>query len=207
MEGMFNSAEQAIHVAYLVMSVDARQPNAFAQMLRHVLEELPSRTTKQEAMLEYLGGAHSSDYIDPAESLTMDEYRGQCAQITDRIRNVLPGPECYAVWSRWGVRTGPEGEKSVGVQGLAEYCAPLLRIGEIEAIQALVYGRTNERWRRQGLSYEEIAKAYSISVKTLRLAAATIRTTAESLENRAIQRLSPEWERDGLIAVGEKSYS
>jgi hypothetical protein len=206
MEGMFKSAEQAIHIAYLVMSVEPRQPNALAQMLRHVLEDMPDRTKKQDAMLEYLGGARSSDYIDPSERLTMDEYRGQCAAITDRIRNTLPGPECFAVWSRWGVLTGDAGEKSMGVKGLSAYCAPMLRIENVTVIQALVYGRTNERWRRSGLSYEDISKEFSISVKTLRLAATTIKATAESLENRAVQRLSPEWERDGLLTVKEKSY-
>lgn len=207
MEGMFKSAEQAIHVAYLVLSVEPRQPNALAQMLRHVLEEMPDRTKKQDAMLEYLGGARSGDYIDPAERLTMDEFRGQCASIADRISNTLPGPECFAVWARWGVMTGETGEKSLGVRGLANYCTPMLRVTDITAIQALIYGRTNERWRMHGLSYAEISKECSISVKTLRLAMATIKATAESLETRAIQRLSPTWERDGLLTTKENSYA
>jgi hypothetical protein len=206
MDGMFKSAEQAIHVAFLVMSVPARQPNALAQMLRHVLEEMPDRTKRQDAMLEYLGGSRNGDYVAPGDRLTMDEFRGQCAAIVDRIRKTLPGPECVAVWSRWGVMTGPEGEKTMGVAGLTEYCRPLLRITDVIAIQALIYGRTNERWRAQGLSYDEIAKACSISVKTLRLAAATIKATAESLENMACARLTPEWERDGLLTAKEKSY-
>lgn len=207
MEGMFKTAEQAIHVAFLVLSVEPRQPNALAQMLRHVLEEMPDRTKKQDAMLAYLGGTHSGDYVDPAERLTMDEFRGQCASIADRISNTLPGPECYAVWARWGIMTGDAGEKSMGVKGLASYCAPMLRVTDITAIQALIYGRTNERWRIHGLSYAEISKERSISVKTLRLAMATIKATAESLENRAVQRLTPDWERDGLLTVKENSYA
>lgn len=205
MDGMYSCAEQAIHIAYLVMSVEPRQPNALAQMLRHVLEDMPYRTKKQEAMLEYLGGSPDSDYVDPSERLTMDEFRGQCASITDRVRKVLPGPELHAVWARWGILTGAGNEKSEGVRGLANYCKPLIRITNKEAIQALVYGQTNSRWRAQGLSYEDIAKEYTISVKTLRNAAAIIKATAHSLEQMACDRLTPDWERDGLLTVREKS--
>ena len=168
MDGMYSCAEQAIHIAYLVMSVEPRQPNALAQMLRHVLEDMPYRTKKQEAMLEYLGGSPDSDYVDPSERLTMDEFRGQCASITDRVRKVLPGPELFAVWARWGVLTGAGNEKSEGVRGLSKYCEPLIRITSKEAIQALVYGQTNSRWRAHGLSYEDISAIVGAPESTVR---------------------------------------
>lgn len=206
-DALFGSVEQALHISFLVLSMEARQKAPLAQMLRRVLEELPYLTKAQAKMLEYLGGATACDYVSEADRLSMDEFRGQCAMVADQVEKVLPGPEAQAVWLRWGITTGSEGEKTKGVLGMQKYISPLLRISDVESIQALLYGRTNERWRTAGLSYEDISKARGISVASLRRAAAIINSTTRALEEMAVNRLRPTWERDGLVEESQTEFA
>lgn len=194
-DAIFQSAGQALHVSFLIMSVEARQKNVLRMALIQIIEsvELPSARLKD--WLSQLRGI-STGSVNFA-GLDSYEVRAQCAMVAQVVHDHLPGPERDVVWARYGHQV----DRAKGVKGLSEYIKPQLPIGDMIAIQALLYGHFAPHMRDKGLSYADINKSQGIHIKTLKRASTAIAGTAKVLEDMAIARLTPMFERDGLIAA------
>lgn len=191
-DAIFKTTSQAVRVAFLIMSVEARQKNAFRMVLMRIIEsvELPSARLKAwYKELQGSPGAVNFDGLDPYE------VRAQMAMITKAVEHHLPGPERDVIWAKHAQQK----ERGEGVQGLSQYLAPQLPIDDIIAIQALIYGQFHPKFRDTGLSYKDINEQRGIHVKTLKRATAIISKTSETLEQMAFARLTPMFERDGLV--------
>lgn len=193
MDSVFQTTGQALHVSYLIMSVEARQKNSLRQALIQIIEGVEEPSPRLKAWLEQLRGVSSGTVnfggLDPYE------VRAQCAMVTQAVKDHLPGPERDVIWCRYGFQL----ERSGGVRGLGDYVLPQMTFGDKVAIHALVYGHFCPQMRSKGLSLQEISKERNIHTKTLRRAATIIGNTARILENMAVERLTPMFERDGLV--------
>lgn len=191
-EPIFTSVGQALSVSFLIMSVEARQKNAFRLVLMRIIESVEQPSARLRAWYRDLQGEQGTvnfDGLDPYE------VRGQCAMVTRSVYDHLPAPERDAVWARYGQQK----EKGEGVVGFARYVRPQLTIADEIAIRALVYGLFDPVQRKKGLSYQEISSERGIHVKTLKRANAVIAGTADILLGMAQERLAPMFQRDGLV--------
>ncbi|HEY8606617.1 MAG TPA: hypothetical protein VIM12_05825 [Noviherbaspirillum sp.] len=205
-EPIFQTTGQALAVSFLIMSVEARQKNAFRLVLMRIIESVEQPTAKLRAWYKELQGeAGTVNFagLDPYE------VRGQCAMVTRAVADHLPAPERDAVWARYGQQK----EKGDGVQGLSQYFAPQLTITDDIAIRALVYGYFDSSKRKPfdpkknvgGLSYQEISEQRDIHIKTLHRANAIISRTSNILLGMAEARLTPMFQRDGLVSFERES--
>ncbi|MDB6119305.1 MAG: sigma-70, region 4 family protein, partial [Verrucomicrobiaceae bacterium] len=99
-DAIFRSTGQALHVSFLIMSVEARQKNALRMALIQIIEAVEHLTTKQESWLKQLRGDASGTVN--FGGLDAYEVRAQCAMVTTAVRDHLPGPERDVVWARYG---------------------------------------------------------------------------------------------------------
>lgn len=193
-EPIFQSVGQALSVSFLIMSVEARQKNAFRLVLMRIIESVEQPTARLRAWYQELQGEPGTVNF---AGLDPYEVRGQCAMVTRAVADHLPAPERDAIWARYSQQT----ERAAGVAGLAQYVAPLLTFKDEVAVRALVYGYCEPSMRKKGLSYQEISEERGIHVKTLKRANTVIAATFHTLEDMAKKRLTPMFERDGLVAV------
>jgi hypothetical protein len=197
MQAIFQNTGQALHVSFLIMSIEARQKNSLRQALIQIIESVELPSARLKSWLEQLRGV-SSGTVNFA-GLDPYEVRAQCAMVTQVVRDHLPGPERDAVWARYSNQV----ERGAGVIGIGDYVRPQLPFGDEIAIRALVYAHFQPDLRDRGLSYQEISKERGIHTKTLKRATVIIANTTRILENMAVERLTPMFERDGLIESDE----
>lgn len=183
------------------MAHEARQGEPFRRALLQVMEAIEHPTRVQREWMEQLRGIGTGDRTVNFSGLTSDEIRAQCALITQSVHDHLPGPERFAIWARYAYQA----QKGAGIQGLASYIRPQLSIGDEIAICALLYGHVMPNQREKGFSYPEISKDRGIPVITLRRSAAIIGQTARTLEQIAIERLTPMFEGHGVVEIPDKS--
>lgn len=193
MQAIFQTTGQALHVAFLIMSIEARQKNSLRQALIQIIESVELPSARLKAWLEQLRGV-SSGTVNFA-GLDSYEVRAQCAMVTQVVRDHLPGPERDVIWARYS----NQAERGAGVIGIGEYVRPQLPFGDEIAIRALVYAHFQPELRDRGLSYQAISKERGIHTRTLKRATAIIVNTTKLLENMAVERLTPMFERDGLV--------
>ncbi|QVN19283.1 hypothetical protein [Burkholderia pyrrocinia] len=67
-----------------------------------------------------------------------------------------------------------------------------------DAIMALIAGHSQARQRQDGLSYRAISEETHITVRTLERNAQIIRKRLIGLEQQAVQRLTPLFERNNV---------
>lgn len=194
-DAIFTSTGQAIHTSFLIMSLEVQAKTAFRQVLMRIIEAVELPSARLKAWYKELQGSPGTvnfDGLDPYE------VRAQCAMVTSAVKNHLPDPERDVIWAKHGYQV----ERGNGVQGWADYVAPQLTIEDTDVIKGLIYGHFHPELRKSGLSYDDISKLKSIHVKTLKRATSIIAKASDKMEQRAFDRLTPMFERDGLVELG-----
>lgn len=98
-QAIFESAGQAVHVAFLIMAQDAKQDAPLRAALIRAMESI-RLSGKQRAWLDELRGAASGN-INFA-GLDGNEVRAQCAMVTQAVKNRLPLPEMWVLQAKFG---------------------------------------------------------------------------------------------------------
>jgi hypothetical protein len=209
---IFQSTEQALHVSFLVTSLPPRQKQQFRLALIQILESVGRLDRRQAAFLDYLYGNSSGTIC--FDGLTGHEVRAQCGMVVATVADHLLEPERNAVWIRYArgvpaqpARAGraadpgipPSMEWKRGVFGMATYLRPTLNISSRETIMALIAAHAFPHQRERQFSYTKISKECEVPVRTLERAAFTIRKRLRELEQQAVQRLKPLFERHELV--------
>ncbi|CAJ0698761.1 hypothetical protein [Ralstonia holmesii] len=194
MTAMFNDTTQALHVSYLVLSLPPRQKAPFRNMLIQLLEAIEFPTAAQERWLAELRGVAGP--FDP-DRLTMDEFRAQCAMVTDAARTRLPAPEYAAILARFG--HGPE--KLQGCKRLAVFAR---RSSGLTALTLLLemtirHYLSKEERAREDLTFRALGERHHVSKDKVFRAAKWMEQNFRSLENLALARLEPKFISHGLI--------
>ncbi|WP_197328689.1 hypothetical protein [Ralstonia syzygii] len=207
--------EHALHVSFLVTSLPPRQKAQFRLALIQILEGVGHLDRRQAEFLDYLYGGSASSSIC-FDGLTGEEIRAQCAMVVSSAKSHLLTPERNAIFLRYAcgmpARPGSAGcaadagmppsmEWKQAMVGLRTYLRPSLTLSCGEAILALLAGHSRPKERQEGLSYKEISDATRVSVRTLERNAHIIRKRLRGLEQQAVLRLTPLFERDGVIAT------
>ncbi|MFC7514579.1 hypothetical protein ACFQUU_06145 [Herbaspirillum sp. GCM10030257] len=200
-EPIFTSTGQALSVSFLIMSVEARQKNAFRLVLMRIIESVEEPSARLRAWYKELQGEPGTVNF---AGLDPYEVRGQCAMVAREVQDHLPAPERDVVWR------STDSKK----RRAREYSASLATSGRSSPLLtrlpcALVYGYFDSNLRKPkdekknigGLSYQEISEERGIHVKTLKRANSIIAGTSNILMEMAHERLTPMFLRDGLIRM------
>lgn len=96
---IFQTTGDALFVSFLIMSIEPRQDSPLRKALIRFMQELDNPTKGQRQWLEQLIGERSGN-VNFA-GLSPDEVRGQCAMVTQTVKDHLPAPEMHVIHARY----------------------------------------------------------------------------------------------------------
>ncbi|ALR35971.1 hypothetical protein LV28_25275 [Pandoraea pnomenusa] len=197
MNEAFQDTRQALHVAYLVLSLPPRQKAPFRNMLIRILEAIDRPTKAQETWLNELRGPQSE--FDP-ERLTLEEFRAQCAMITDAARTRLPSPEYAAVLARFAHGD----EKVAGINTLAVWSRKSSGITAVGLLRDLAAWNYLPRTQREGASIRDLADRHKVTKDKAFRAAKWMAGRFTELENLAVARLESGFVLHGVVPAANR---
>jgi hypothetical protein len=183
---IFSSVQQALHFSFLMETLPVTQKSSMQTMIDRMLEEM-GIVQEREIVTINFGG------------LSAIEIRGQCAMVRGVVIHHLPQPEADAIHARYASQT----LKASGVRGVRDYSQPLLSTSGDLPTLAMAWSLFATVKQRDGLSTQKIADEFGLGKSTVAKDVLSIRRTARMLENRAIERLTPLFERSGLMGDSE----
>jgi hypothetical protein len=101
MGAIFESTGQALHVSFLVMAHEARQGTPLRRALLRIMEAIEHPTKAQQLWMDQLRGTEDGARTVDFSGLSPDEVRGQCAMVTQTVRDHLPEAEMHCVCARY----------------------------------------------------------------------------------------------------------
>lgn len=220
---IFKSIHQALHVSFLVMSVEARQDSPMRGVLLQMLGNAESLTARQREWMHELLGVGGGGTINFG-GLTPDEIRGQCAMVTKAVEHHLPEPGMHVIRARY---IPTEIEEVAGdvflvdtfgtcrqskanrfyysqprvdsVKWLASWgyarCAGI----KLEAMDYMVAKVFAER-KEVEISFRDMAATFGGNHLRYYRAYPKLKECMKELEKRAIDRLTVHFESTGLVA-------
>lgn len=197
MSAIFKSTQQAVFFSFLIEAQPARDGGSLGMLLdRLKLEATGMREIKEVSTINFSG-------------LRDLEIRGQAAMVRSAVMH-LPSPESWALRSRYGasnlqrgadrsiIRAGFSQDRAYAMMQLASYLEPAfgtLSNMAILLLVARVCGECDELRPR----FEAIVKEAGSSLGTLHKYEKQIKVRVRSLCNVGIDRLTPNFVRDGLV--------
>lgn len=208
-EAIFQTTGQALHVAFLIMSVEARQESPLRRALLQIMGQQEELTKKQQDWMNQLIGEGSGTVN--FGGLSSDEVRAQCAMVTQSVKDHLPAPEMHVIHARF-IPTELEEldggrkryyfsqERVDAVKALSEYVKAGYSAIKLEAIDCLVAKVFVEHSKTE-ISFRDLAQSFQTNHMVYARAFPKIKATMKMLETMAINRLTPYFEATGLIEL------
>lgn len=183
-EGVFTSVRQALHVSFLMEVMPATAKSQMSYIIEKLMEEagITKELQPHERTIDFRG-------------LTALEVRGQCALVVASVNTHLTLPEQAAIWTRFGLRR----RQAQGVRALGDFVGPALSTKHDTACLAMVWNLFAREGRREEFSLNKIAAEFSLPRTTLQRDQQKIAQYHKSLEERAINRLEPYFQRTHLV--------
>ncbi len=205
-EAIFETAGQAVHVAFLVMSQEAQQDAPLRMGLIRMMEAIDLPSSRHRAWLDQLRGTKSGT-INFA-GLSGNDVRAQCSMIVQAVRDRLPEPEMWLMHAKYGVtdfedvegrrRFAFSAERIAGIKGLAEWIAPSFPAINPVAMDCLV-ARLFANHKKLAISVRDLARSFGGNHMTYARASDKIKAQLKQLEAVALSRLEPIFHEHGLI--------
>ena len=209
---IFQSVGQALHVAFLIMSVDARQDAPMRTALLRMMEAVPNLTPAQADWYDDLRGA-SSGSID-FSGLSSIEVRAQCALITLSVRSKLPKPEMWALQARFGhiesegakdkLRYAFPAERITAIQSLSDWLRPSFQSIKPLALDCIV-AKIYASHKKTQISYRALAKSFGENHMVYARALPKIKGHLSEIEKRGMERLAEYFAEQRIIAPENKT--
>lgn len=197
-QAMFRSTSQALHFAFMIQAYEVSVENIMSKAIRAIMKELGIWDEGEPSTVDFGG-------------LSPLEIRGQCAMIRAIVRDRLPGPEAWAIQARYGVneiatidgkkRFVFSRERYEAIMNLGNWLAPSFPNFNPLAVDILVakaVGAVNKN-QSGGITSREMAEQFGLDQSTYRHALKRVSEKLIELETRAIDTLTPEFERDGVV--------
>lgn len=103
---IFNNVGQALHVAFLIMSVEAQQDSPLRKALIRMMSDVDLTAAQTEWFDQLLGTSSGSVNFS---GLSSSDVRAQCALILSAVESKLPKQEMWAIQAKYGQMTGARG--------------------------------------------------------------------------------------------------
>lgn len=196
---IFRSIQQALTFSYGAIVSVPRLKCGTRLSLIAIIESAGAITRVQAAFLSYLYGEGSSINF---EGLSGTERMATCAMVVAAVADHLPTYEAYAIWTRhgWGAY------RQAGAVRLARHLHVRLGV-PYDAMRMLLAEQSLPRKDREaGRTFKGISDKTEVPIRTLERAAQRMRPILRGLENAGYDRLSPMFERDGLIPAVHQDF-
>lgn len=196
---IFQNTSQAIHFSFLIEAYEPGSESATGKMMRRHMEEMGLATGEREESTIDFGG------------LTALEIRGQAAMIRSAVNSHLNQVEAWAIKAKFGTTKTVEklgtpkayvfsAERIDAMRNISRHIAPVFMhhsvseksvlwlvakaCGEIEAVRP---------------TFRDIEELGHGSKSTLCRVYPQLKKMLKSLENRAIDQLTPLFIREGIV--------
>ena len=179
---IFSSIEQALHFSFLMEILPVSSKSQMQRMVEVAMKEAGIYKQTSDSRMNFSG-------MDPLE------IRGQCAMIRAAVHDRLPKPEADAIHARFAYNK----EKSEGMRGVVDYAAAFISAKSRDAAMMMalnIYGTKEERDKN---SVRNIAAKTGMSSTSVSRDIQHIRTTGKILVEKALDRLKPKFELDGIV--------
>ncbi len=183
---IFNSMQQCLHFSFLMEILPATQKSQMQTMIDRMLEDMGIVQERAESTINFGG-------------LNALEIRGQCAMVRGAVLHHLPKPEADAIYARYGHQVCKAG----GIRGIRDYSQPMLSTHNDLATLTMAWSVFGTARQREDFSTRKIATEYGLSQSTVTRDVQVIVRTGRTLEGRAVERLTPIFERGGLVGSGD----
>jgi hypothetical protein len=204
--GIFQSAGQAVQVAFMVMAHEASQGMPFRAALLRVMEQVDLPSEQQRHWLDQLRGDRVGTVdFDGLDSL---DVRAQCGLIAKAITTRLPQAEMWVLQAKYGVtdfedvdgerRFAFSAERIAAIQGLAEWMAPQFSRIKLLALDCML-GRMLANHAKIDISARDLAGQFGGCHKKYIRASYKMKNLLRRLEDEAVARLEPYFFESGLI--------
>ena len=181
-EPIFQSIEQAIHVAFLMDILPVTQKSPMQVVIDKMKEDAGILQEREGGSINFGG-------------MTALEIRAQCAMIRASVQDHLPSPERDAIWARYGYQLC----KARGVRGVRDYAKPQLSISGDEATLALTWSIYCASHQRKDFSLQKLADEYGFSKTNAHRNVKKIKEVGMFLRNRGIGRLEGLFAGKGVV--------
>lgn len=216
-EAVFVDTRQALAIAYMVTALEPRQPAPFRKALIQAMECQDYLTGMQEAWLAQLRGTPTDSTVNFG-GLSSDEVRAQCSTVVSAVNSKLPGPEQWVVRARFipteYEEMGEGGERArrfyysrervEAIQHLARWLPEGMAAVQGDALDLLT-ARVFADGEKLAISFRDMAANFGGNHMTYARAYPKVRARLVELERVAVGRLTPYFERTGLIGPEESA--
>jgi len=194
---IFQNTTQAVHFSFLMEALEPGAESAMGKIIRRRLEELGLATGERSESTIDFGG------------LTALEVRGQAAMIRGAINHHLPGPEGWAIKSKYGLTKTIEKsgkprvhvfspERIDAMRKLSRLIAPRFSTVPSNAIIWLI-AKSHGEIAPVRPTFRDIEEQAGGSKSELCRVYPQIKLTLTALENRGIDQLTPLFQQEGLV--------
>jgi hypothetical protein len=150
MNHVFKSTEQALAFSFLMEILPAATKSPTGTLYDRMLRE------------HGMEPAHSGAATINFTGLTDLEIRGQASMVRGAVLHQLSEMERFALWAQYGHQV----TKARGVQGLRNYCLPMLTTQDQRATLALAWSLVRPRKHAQEFTMRAICKEYGLNPGT-----------------------------------------
>ena len=199
---IFQTTQQAIFFSYMLSNLPARDGGTLGRILDKMKLEATGMLEEREISSVSFAGLNEM------------EVRGQCAMVRAAVENLLPPPESWAIRSRYGVAFidrnaerkvvsasfGPDRTRSM--RNLAKYLAPSFDAVNSDAMLLLI-ARTCGECDELRPTFRQIEAEAGTPKSTAERAEKKVKQRTRVLVNLGIDRLTPLFERDGLVGMDQ----
>jgi hypothetical protein len=212
-DAVFETAGQALYVSYLVMAHEARQGTPLRNAILRIMDDLQHPTKRQQEWMDQLRGDKGSSTVN-FDGLSPDEVRGQCAMVTQAVKDHLTSIERSVIEARYIpvaeedlIRDGQRvrrmyfpATRVAAMAAITDYLrAPRLMHLPYEAIKMMI-GRLYSGETKMQISFNDLAMEFGGHMAQYKRANVILREALEGIEQKAMVRLTTLFISTGLIS-------
>jgi len=203
---VFQSAGQAVHVAYVILAQEAQQDAPLRKALIRAMESVNLVAKGQREWLEQLRG-ESSGTVNFG-GLGMEDVRAQCVLVTRAVATKLPAPEMWALQAKFGQtehedvdgrrRFAFSVERINAIKRLSDWLRPSFPSLSGFALDCML-GKLYADHKRIEISYRDLAKSFGGTHPTYSRAFKRMKLMVRELEQQAFTRLEAHLRQQGVV--------
>ena len=213
---IFESAGQAVHVAFLILAQEAQQDAPLRKALIRIMEDTNLTTGNQRDWLDQLRGSASGTIN--FGGLKMGEVRAQCIMVTQAVRK-LPAPEMWALQARFGQvefedlengqlprmepprrRFAFSAERIAAIKGLSDWFAPSFPKISGFALDCML-GKVYADHKKIEISFRDLAKSFGGNHMVYARSFKLLKKRIRELEQLGLSRLDEQFAQQGIVPI------
>lgn len=207
---IFETVGQALHVAFLIMSVEAQQDSPLRKALIRIMDNVTLSADQTDWLSQLRGTASSTVNFG---GLSSNDVRAQCAMITLAVQSKLPETEMWALQAKFGhmetegskenMRIALSLERIEAIKSLSRWLAPVFSGISMFAMDCLI-AKVYANHMRTTISFRDLAAAFGGEKTKYQRVYPQIKAHLQALENMGMMRLEPYFIEQGIVSASHQ---